>query len=58
MRDIVFSLHDSALDSEHTLFKFDGRQYVRHMCADVHYALEPEQNQKNPTVTLHPCTGG
>lgn len=56
MHDVVLSLHGSATDSEHTLYRFDGRRYQRSQCADVDFAPTPERILKNPKVTLEACT--
>jgi hypothetical protein len=55
MQGLVLSLHDSATESERTLFHFDGKRYVRRACANVDYSPNPARIQKHPTITLQPC---
>ena len=53
--DILTGLHDSAMESDLTQWRFTGSRYVRYRCALIEYEDLTVGRYKVPKVTRQPC---
>jgi hypothetical protein len=53
--DLVLREHDSASESDWTLYQFTGKLYKKTRCADVNFSPTPNVVLKKPVITAVSC---